>query len=162
MKNLIRHRGVVAIICTFVICVPSVVFAQLRAEAAPQQASLQSQQPGGFLSNRLGAYLTIEGVLYDGNGKVESNSLVVDMVNGKRLEKSVLILVRNVRLPVKERCTLKGYELGEMIGSPPALREAAEEQSVKYEERSSAVWRWRPYFVVLIAAKPDGLVIQTK
>ena len=73
------------------------------------------------------------------------------MVNGKRLEKSVLILVRNVRLPVKERCILRGYELGEMIGSPPALREAAEEQGDKYEERSSAVWRWRPYFVVLTA-----------
>jgi len=162
MKNLIRHLCVVVIACTFALGAPSVVFAQLRVEAPPQQASLQPQQPGGFLSNRLGAYLTIEGVLYDGNEKVESNSLVVDMVNGKRLEKSLLILVRNVRLRVKERCILKGYELGEMIGSPPALREAAEEQGDKYEERSSAVWRWRPYFVVLIAAKPDGLVIQTK
>lgn len=106
--------------------------------------------------------MTVEGELYDGDDKVESNSLVVDMVNGKRLEKSVLILVRNVLLPVKERCILKGFELGEMIGSPPALRDAAEEQGDEYEERSSAAWRWRPYFVVLIAAKPDGLVIQTK
>jgi len=41
MKNLIRHRGVIAIICTFVISVPSIVFAQLRAEAG-------IWVPGGF------------------------------------------------------------------------------------------------------------------
>ena len=84
------------------------------------------------------------------SGKVESNSLVVDTVNGKRLEEPVLILIKNVRLPGKERCVLKGYELGAMIGSPPALRETAEEQGEKYKEQSAAAWRWRPFFVVML------------
>lgn len=44
-----------------------------------------------------------------------------------------------------------------MIGSPPALCQAAQEQGEPYVERSAAVWRWRPYFVVLIAAEPKSL-----
>jgi hypothetical protein len=66
------------------------------------------------------SYRTIEGLLYDGNGKVESNTLVVDVVDGKRLDKPIYIRVKNTRIPPKVRCVLKGYELGEMIGRPPA------------------------------------------
>ena len=96
---------------------PPPVYAQSNAAEASTKIPLQPRQPGGNLSNNLGTYLTIEGVLYDCNGKVESNSIVVDTVNGKRLEEPVLILIKNVRLPGKERCVLKGNELGAMIGA---------------------------------------------
>jgi hypothetical protein len=49
-----------------------------------------------------------------------------------------------------------------MIGSPPALREAVEARGEKYEEQSSAAWRGRPFFVVLLAAKLRGLVVEAK
>lgn len=162
MKNLVCELVVFTMICTFVICELSPICAKTKEPETKTELPLEPRQPGGNLSNDVGRYLTIEGVVYDGSGKVESNSLVVDTVNGKKLEKSAIVLIKNVRLPLKERCVLKGYELGEMIGSPPALREAVEEQGGKYEEQSSAVWRWRPYFIVLSAAKPDGLMKQSK
>lgn len=162
MKSFVWQHAAIAILCTFVVHVPSPVYAQSNAADASATIPLQPRQPGGYLSNNLGTYLIIEGLLYEGNGKVESNSLVVDTVNGKRLEQPALILIKNVRLPGKERCVLKGYELGAMIGSPPALREAAEEQGEKYKEQSAAAWRWRPFFVVLLATKPKGLAIETK
>jgi hypothetical protein len=162
VKNLVRQLVVVAMICTFVICEQSLIHAQAKEPETKAELPLEPRQPGGYLSNDVGRYLTIEGVLYDGSGKVESNSLVVDTVNGKKLKKSATVLIKNVRLPRKERCVLKGYELGEMIGSPPALREVAEEQGEEYEEQSSAIWRWRPYFIVLSAVKPDGLMKQSK
>lgn len=162
MKNFVWQPVGIAILCTFIAYVPPPVCAQSNTADASAKIPLQPRQPGGYLSNNLGTYLTIEGVLYDGNGKVESNSLVVDTVNGKRLEEPALILIKNVRLPGKERCVLKGYELGAMIGSPPALREAAEEQGEKYKEQSAAAWQWRPFFVVLLATKPKGLAVETK
>jgi hypothetical protein len=117
------------------------------------------RQPGGFLGE-LGTYLTIEGVLVKGL-KVESPALLVDTVNGKKLDKPVPLHVRNVRnLPAKQRCVLKGYELGGMIGRPPAEYAAAREQGQDAEElakRDALVWQWRPYFVALIAVEPEGL-----
>lgn len=84
-----------------------------------EELPLTPRQPSGYLV-ALGTYFTIEGVLYDGGGKVESNTLVVEIVDGKRLDKPIQILVKNARIPPKVRCVLKGYELGEMIGRPPA------------------------------------------
>lgn len=123
-------------------------------------AQVRPRQPGGLLGDSLGSYLTIEGVLDEGKGKVESNTLMVDTLDGKKLGKPVSVLIRNVRLPAKERCVLKGYELGEMIGRAPAEYAAAREQGQDAEElakRDQTVWRWRPYFVVLIAVSPEGL-----
>ena len=59
--------------------------------------------------------------------------------------------------PSKQRCVFKGYELGQMIGTPPAVLSAAKELGQKDVEISQAVWRWRPYFVALIAVEPKGL-----
>lgn len=142
------------------ISVSSVLLAQPpgtsgRAASVPARP----RQPGGLLKDSLGLFTTIEGTMYDGGGKVESNTLVVDTVDGNKLGRAVMVLVTNVQLPARTRCILKGYELGEMIGSPPALRLAAKEQGEPYVERSATVWRWRPYFVVLIAAEPKNLRI---
>ena len=124
---------------------------------------VRPRQPGGLFGDSLGSYRTIEGALYDGPGKVESNTLMVDTLDGRKLDRPVAVLVRNVRLPARERCVLKGYELGEMIGRPPAEYDAAREQGKDADElakRDQAVWRWRPYFVVLIAVKPGGLEVR--
>ena len=92
---------------------------------------------------------------------------MVDTVNGKKLDQPIAIPVRapgspaqHLHLPKKTRCVLKGYELGEMIGRPPAEYAAARERGENPEElakRDATPWRWRPYFVVLVAVEPKGL-----
>jgi len=110
-------------------------------------------------------YVTVEGVPYDACGKVESNSLVVDTVDGKKLDKPLLVVVKNVVLPAKTRCVLKGYELGEMIGRPPAEYDLYRElgkDTQELAERDATPWRWRPYFVPLVAVEPKGLEVSTQ
>jgi len=138
------------------------------AEKLPLAASKSApDQPKGLLSEYLGQYLTIEGegIRAEG-GKVETGTMLVDTVNGKKLAKPVAVLVRGLNYPAMtvrsidlpaKRCVLKGYETGEMIGSPPGLLEAAEEQKRTDVQLSQPVWRWRPYFVARIAVEPAGL-----
>lgn len=142
----------------------------LQAQLIPEtqvekELPLRPRAPGGFLHETLGVYLTIEGQLYDGGGKVESNSLVVDTVDGRKLKKPLVIRVANVRLPPKTRCVLKGYELGSMIGRPPAeyalTKEIGKDPS-ELRERDAIGWQWRPYFVPMIAVEPKGLKTTTK
>jgi hypothetical protein len=111
--------------------------------------------PHGILGDHLGAYLTVEGVKFE-NGWAGEQTLRVDRVNGKRLKKPVTIGVRNLKLPSKKRCVLKGYESGKMIGDPPAAIEAAKEQG-KEIVVGQAGWQWEPYFVALIVVEPKGL-----
>jgi hypothetical protein len=111
--------------------------------------------PRGILGDHLGAYLTVEGVRAT-EGLVGTQTLLVDRVNGKRLKKPVAIWVRNLILPSKKRCVLKGYESGRMIGDPPAAIEAAKEQG-KEIVVGQAAWQWEPYFVALIVVEPKGL-----
>ena len=61
--------------------------------------------------------------------------------------------------PAKERCVLKGYESGEMVGFPEAVLTAVKEQGREITNMSQAVWRWRPYFVALIVVEPKGLEV---
>jgi hypothetical protein len=51
------------------------------------------RQPGGSLRNRTGIYLTIEGVRAE-RGKYESNTLLVDTVDGKKLDKPIPLVIR--------------------------------------------------------------------
>jgi hypothetical protein len=167
MKHWTIQHVVVAMIFILAGGDSSIVYAQQRPDVADvaQQMTLKPRQPGGFFKDQLGTYLSIEGVLYDGGGKVESNSLVVDTVDGKKLDKPLLIVVKNVRLPAKTRCVLKGYELGEMIGRPPAEYDLTKELGKDPQElarRDATVWRWRPYFVPLIAVEPQGLEVTTQ
>jgi hypothetical protein len=142
---------------------PTFLPAQDRPQPVASGKPVRPQVPGGVLSDLIGTYQTIEGLRYEGNSKVESNTMIVDTLNGKKLDKPIQVLIRNVQLPAKQRCVLKGYELGEMIGRPPAEYDAARDRGEDAEElakRDQTVWRWRPYFVVLIAAKPDGLEVR--
>ncbi|XZE42934.1 hypothetical protein SH467x_002474 [Pirellulaceae bacterium SH467] len=49
-----------------------------------------------------------------------------------------------------------------MIGVPPAVSAAAEEQGWKEVSTSQAVWRWRTYFVALVVVEPKDLELQKR
>jgi RNA polymerase sigma factor (sigma-70 family) len=128
---------------------------------------VRPQQPGGVLGDWLGQYLAIEGIRPE-RGKIEAGALLVDTVNGKKLDKPVSIVIRTFGYPAgifettpKQRYVLKGYELGEMVGTPPAVISAAEEQGWKNVggRVNQAVWHWRSYFVVLVVVEPKGIEI---
>lgn len=116
---------------------------------------LRPRGPEGILNNRLGAYLTIEGVRAEGF-KTGTRTFLVDTVNGKKLPKPVSIWVQNLDLPPRKRCVLKGYENGKMIGTAPAEAAAAKEQGKRFIP-VQANWQWAPYFVVLIVKAPKDL-----
>ena len=59
-------------------------------------------------------------------------------------------------LPARQRCVFKGYESGEMIGTPPAVLAAAKEQGRAGEDPSQVPFHWRPYFVALVVVEPKG------
>ncbi len=147
------------------LCAVAAVSAQSDAQAKPGAGlPLRPIQPVGYLG-ALGTFRTIEGVLYDGRGKVESNTLVVEVVDGKRLDKPIHILVKNAKIPAKVRCVLKGYELGEMVGRPPAeyaLTKELGRDPNELAKRDATAWRWRPYFVPMIATDPPDLKVSTK
>jgi len=114
--------------------------------------------PGGKLGVALGEYVTIEGVRAEEGAFVGTRTLVADTVGGKKLDKSIRIWVNNLELPAKKRCVLKGYESGQMIGTPPAVHEAAKEQGRTVGDVQAA-WQWRPHFVALIVVEPKGLEV---
>jgi hypothetical protein len=157
------------------VCASAVLFALAVSIAVGQQSrqagggkvesvgARQPRQPSGvgILGERLGFYLTIEGTRAE-RGKVGTRTLLVDTVGGKKLAKPVAIWVENLDLPAEQRCVLKGYESGRMIGQPPAVAAAAREQGRKEPDGPQAGWQWQPYFVALIVVEPKGLVLRNK
>lgn len=114
------------------------------------------REPRGVFGD-LGQYLTVEGLRL--NGTFTGNStLLVDTVCGKKLDKPVSIWIENLELPAKKRCVFKGYELGRMIGTPPAVLEAAREKGKTFPAVQAA-WHWQPYFVALVVVEPEGLEV---
>ena len=153
-------------LCAFAV---SVALGQSKVSVRAGGTNVQMQpvrhEPLGVFGGSLGSYLTIEGILDDQfmMGLGAGNALRVDTVNGRKLAQPIFIPVDNVALPAGKRCVLKGYELGRMIGRPPAQYEADKEQGLDADElvkNVQGVWRWSPYFVVLIAAEPKGLKIR--
>ena len=146
-----------------VVCAAGVVIALASPPAVGQPASDGGRRdvagrplpPHGILGDHLGPYLTVEGVRAEGTF-VGRQTLLVDIVNGRRLEKPVHIWVNNLLLPGEKRCVMKGYESGEMIGKPPAVEAAAKEQG-KPVGHVQAGWQWKPHFVALIVVEPKGL-----
>jgi hypothetical protein len=139
---------------------PPVALGGAKGEAA------RPRQPSGYFGD-LGKYLTIEGVRTEG-AKVETGTLLVDTVNGRKLDQPIPVVVRAHAfdatrfdlptafvLPPKQRCVLKGFESGEMIGVPSAVRGAAKELGRDDVPMSPVDWQWRPYFVALIVAEPE-------
>jgi len=109
--------------------------------------------PMGRLGQRLGTYLTIEGVRME-EGKVGTQTLLVDTVNGRKLSSPVGVWVENVKhpgLPKGTRCIIRGYESGEMIGLPDAVAEA---ENIPPPQ---AMWQFRRYFIITSVVEPKSL-----
>lgn len=175
MKNLAGIR----IVCFgLLIAALSFPFAFGQSPVTPGGTSIKPErhadvrQPGGRLSDQIGVYRTIEGVRPAGPGKFETGTLLVDMVDGERLEKPIPLLVRGgvivnhnlqeitLRLPADQHFVLKGFETGEMVGVPPAIMIAAREQGWTEVPMSSRGWHWRPYFVALMVVEPKGFELR--
>lgn len=107
--------------------------------------------PSGRLGHPLGTYLTIGGVRAE-KGKVGVNTLLVDTVNGKKLEDPIGVWIENVdSLPKDTRCTLRGYESGKMIGVPA---EVARKENLPLPQAS---WQFFRYFVITSVVEPKDL-----
>jgi hypothetical protein len=72
------------------------------------------------------------------------------------------VTIGEINLPTKQRCILKGFESGEMIGVPPAVRLAAKEQEWQELPMSPVQWQWRPYFIALVVVEPKGLELRRR
>ncbi|MDA8078761.1 MAG: hypothetical protein M0Z79_07450 [Nitrospiraceae bacterium] len=110
----------------------------------------------GELGHPLGTYLIIEGmgIRAEKGKKVPAGTLLVDIVNGKKLESpvSISIEIENVDvLPKDTRCILRGYESGKMIGVP---NEVAEKEQIP---APAAVWQFFHYFIVTSIVEPKDL-----
>lgn len=149
----------------------SLVLGQTPVAPNTNTAAGNPLQPTGVLGDELGVYRTIEGFLSEGI-KVETGTLNVDTVDGKKLDQPVSMVIRgavianhNVQpatlsLPPKKRCILKGYESGEMIGVPPAVSMAAKEQGWNDVPMSPQHWQWRSYFVALVVVEPKSIELR--
>jgi hypothetical protein len=115
-------------------------------------AQAQSDVPPGKLGFPLGTYLTVEGEAAKAGFKVNPTcTLIVDTVNGKRLDQPAPIVVENLNidnpLPQHGRVVIKGYESGSMIGTPPGAIKAAREAG-KDIARPQAAWQFYRFFVL--------------
>ena len=149
----------------------SLSFGQTPVDPSANTVVVKPLQPTGVLGDELGVYRTIEGFLSEGI-KVETGTLIVDTVDGKKLDQPVSMVIRGamivnhnlqpaiLSLPPKQRCVLKGFESGEMIGVPPAVSMAAKEQGWSDVPMSPKHWQWRSYFVALVVVEPKGLEIR--
>jgi len=112
--------------------------------------------PAGRLGFPLGTYLRIEGVRVDGP-KYGGRTLLVDSINGKKLDTPIDVGIENVdSLPKDKRCILRGYETGQMIGTPPAVEQAAKEDG-KVITLPQAGWKFHRYFIVISVVEPKDL-----
>lgn len=170
-----RSVAYVGIICAgtaFLVMTVPLALGQLPvAPGGTNAEAVKPRQPSGLLADQLGMYLTIEGVRLEG-AKIETGTLLVDTVDGKKLDKPISLVIRGasvvnhnlqlagLNLPAKQRCILKGFESGEMIGVPPAVPAAAKEQGWQEVPMSPVQWQWRPYFVALVVVEPKGLELR--
>lgn len=103
--------------------------------------------PVGLLGYPIGSYLTIEGVRAE-QGKVGVHTLLVDTINGHKLDKPVGLWIENQELPQGERRVLKGYETGEWIGTPDEVLRATGGPAPQ------AKWQFGFLFVVIGDEQP--------
>lgn len=129
-----------------------IAVAVLMTLPAVVHASGDDGIPSGKLGFKLGTYLTIEGVAPTNGIKV--GNMLVDTVNGKKLETPVAILVENVgSIPKEGRLVIRGYESGKMIGLP---HEVAEKENIPLPQ---AGWQFFRFFVATSVVAPKDLKI---
>lgn len=159
----IAYSGFFCTVVVLSVITPSCV----ADEALGNEDVNRPRQPVGYFGS-LGRYLTIEGAKAEGV-KVPSNSLLVDTVNGTKLEKPITLVVHfnyveehnleraSFNLTSNQRYVFKGYESGHMVGVAPAVRAAAKERGWNKVPMSPVNWEWRPHFVALVVVEPKGV-----
>lgn len=118
--------------------------------------NLCDEIPKGKLGYRLGVYLTIEGIRME-RGKVGTRTLLVDTVNGKKLETPIATWIDNIKdpgIPEGEKCILRGYESGKMIGMPEEVIKA------EHVSQPQAGWQFFRYFIITSVVQPASVVIK--
>jgi hypothetical protein len=98
------------------------------------------EAPFGRLGYRIGTYLTIEGRRVEA-GKVGTQTLRVEKVDGHILPRPIEVWVENGDLPKGEWCIIKGYESGGWIGVPPEVLK------VTGERGPQALWQFSFVFI---------------
>ncbi len=121
----------------------------------PSNPASAKWKPPWAASDTRSGDLTIEGARPEGD-KAHGRVLLVDTINGYKLDKSVSIQVENVELPVSGRCVLKGYETGKWTGVPSEVLRATEAKP------RQAVWQFDFYFFVTSVDQPKGLTVRKK
>lgn len=112
----------------------------------------------------LGKYLTIGGTITDR----KPPRLLVDTVNERKLGSPVPMWIGRSRpstrgeglisaLPKGQRCVVRGFESGAMIGVPTEVEKAEEGVVV-----SASGWYFSNYFVVTSVVEPKGLKLENK
>lgn len=117
------------------------------------RSELSAHIPFGYMGYPLGTYLTIEGIRLE-KGKVGTQTLLVDTVNGERLKQPVAIWINNVKqqgLPKEKRCIIRGFESGKMAGIP---WEVAEAENLAIPQRP---WQFERYFIITSVVAPKEL-----
>jgi hypothetical protein len=138
------------------VSLPAFALTQSDRKIQPNDGEKYHSHKTGRLTDSLGELITIEGIQAD-FGKGVDTSLNVDTVNGVKLAEPRGVTIEGFRIPKNVRCVLKGYETGAMIGTPPAVIDAAKEQGLEPPGLSQAVYQWSTDFVVLIVVEPQAL-----
>jgi len=115
----------------------------------------ETSVPVGILGYPLGSYLTIEGEGY--HDRKGPDSLVVEMVNGKKLETPIRISVGKIKPPgflKGQRYIIRGYESGGMIGSMDAFYK---HEDLNYRPKPG--WFFNSGFIATSVAQPKSLEI---
>lgn len=112
--------------------------------------------PKGKLGHPLGTYLTIEGVRFGvdkiGKAKIDAHTLLVDTINGKKLDRPITISIETSgSLPMRKRCVFRGYESGRMVGVPD---EVARTENLPLPQ---VRWQFHRYFIITSVVQPEGL-----
>lgn len=151
-----NHVLQLSVTLTFFVFVQTFAFSQERSPTKTSHELEHYRAPTGRLSDRLGELITIEGMLpADAKAKKGgTTSLRVDTVDGVKLKEPRGIDITGFQIPPNRRCVLKGYETGSMIGTPPAVLEAAKELGREPPGVSQAAYQWYTHFVVLIVVEP--------
>ena len=138
------------------VCLPAFALTQSDRTIQPNDGKEYRSHKTGRLTDSLGELITIEGIQAE-FGKGVDTLLMVDTVNGVKLAEPRGVTIAGFRIPKNVRCVLKGYETGSMIGTPPAVMDAAKEQGLEPPPVSQAEYQWSTHFVVLIVVEPQSL-----
>jgi hypothetical protein len=113
--------------------------------------------PIGSLGYLIGTYLTIEGHRYEPTDglKRPGRILLVDTVQGNRLDVPVKLIIKNVdtdSMNTQTRWILNGYESGAWVGSPEGLPPGTPVEQHQFH--------FHRYFVVTSVESPAQLKIK--